>query len=208
MTVQINKKHGMAGICALLCRLYHFLWLLMKQWLDFLPLLLFFITFKKYDIFLATMVLLGSSVLVYGGIWIATRKLERNQLITLVVTLAFGSITLALHDVTWLKWKAPIISWIFALIFLSSHFIGEKVAIERMLDHAITAPAAVWRKLNMAWVCFFLFTGAINLYVAFHWEAHWVDFKVFGSLGMTLLFVVAQTLYLSRYITPKENSSV
>lgn len=179
----------------------------MKQWLDFLPLLLFFIAFKVLGIFPATMVLIGASVLVYGGLWIATRHLERNQVITLVATLFFGGITLALHDVTYLKWKAPVINWIFAVIFLGSHFIGDKVVIERMLGHAITAPEAVWRKLNLAWVLFFIFAGAVNLYVAFHWEAHWVDFKVFGSLGMTLAFVVAQTLYLSRYITHQENPS-
>ncbi len=179
----------------------------MKQWLDFIPLVLFFIAFKVLGIFPATMVLIGATVVVYGGLWIATRELERNQLITLVVTLLFGGITLALHDVTYLKWKAPIINWIFAIVFLGSHFIGEKVVIERMLGHAITAPAEVWKKLNIAWVLFFIFAGAINLYVAFHWEAHWVDFKVFGSLGMTLAFVVAQTLYLSRYIKHSESPS-
>jgi len=179
----------------------------MKQWLDFIPLVLFFIAFKVWGIFPATMVLIGASVVVYGGLWIATRHLERNQIITLVVTLAFGGITLALHDVTYLKWKAPVINWIFAVVFLGSHFIGEKVVIERMLGHAITAPEPVWKKLNIAWVFFFIFCGAINLYVAFHWEAYWVDFKVFGSLGMTLVFVIAQTAYLSRYITQTENTS-
>ncbi|MDQ8037570.1 MAG: septation protein A [Pedobacter sp.] len=179
----------------------------MKQWLDFIPLLLFFIAFKVLGIFPATMVLIAATVIVYGGLWIATRELERNQLITLVVTLLFGGITLALHDVTYLKWKAPIINWVFAIVFLGSHFIGEKVVIERMLGHAITAPTEVWKKLNLAWVLFFIFAGAINLYVAFHWEAHWVDFKVFGSLGMTLVFVVAQTLYLSRYIKHPESPS-
>lgn len=172
----------------------------MKQWLDFLPLLCFFVAYKVLGIFPATGVLLASSALVYGGLWIATRRLERNQVITLVATFAFGGITLLLHDVTYLKWKAPVINWIFAATFLGSHAIGDKVIIERMLGHAITVPAAVWKKLNMAWVVFFIFSGAVNLYVAFHWEAHWVDFKVFGSLAMTVLFVIGQSVYLGRFL--------
>ncbi len=177
----------------------------MKQWLDFIPLVLFFIAFKTLGIFPATMVLIGATVVVYGGLWMATRELERNQIITVVVTLLFGGVTLALHDVTYLKWKAPIINWIFALVFLGSHFVGDKVIIERMLGHAITVPTAIWKKLNIAWVLFFIFAGAINLYVAFRWDAYWVDFKVFGSLGMTLAFVIAQTIYLSRYMKQPEN---
>jgi intracellular septation protein len=176
----------------------------MKQWLDFIPLLLFFIAYKAIGIFPATLVLVVASVVIYGGLWIVTRHLERNQIITLVATLVFGGITLALHDITYLKWKAPVINWIFALIFLGSHFIGDKVVIERMLGHAITAPSAIWKKLNIAWVLFFIFSGAINLYVAFHWEAHWVDFKVFGSLAMTTVFVVAQTIYLSPYLQKQD----
>lgn len=173
----------------------------MKQWLDFIPLLFFFIAFKVLGIFPATMVLLVATVVVYGGIWIATRHLERNQLITLIATLAFGGITLLLHDVTYLKWKATVINWIFALIFLGSHFIGDKVIIQRMLGHAITAPTAVWKKLNIAWVIFFICSGALNLYIAFHWSMdNWLSFKVFGNLGITLLFVVAQTIYLRPYL--------
>ena len=180
----------------------------MKQWLDFIPLLLFFIAFKILGIFPATLVLLVATLVVYGGIWIATRHLDRNQVITVVATLVFGGITLLLHDVTYLKWKATVINWIFAVIFLGSHFIGTRVMIEHMLGHAITAPAAVWRKLNVAWTIFFICSGALNLYVAFTWSMdNWLSFKVFGNLGITLLFVVAQTFYLRPYLQ-REDSSV
>lgn len=175
----------------------------MKQMLDFVPLFLFFAAFKLYGIFPATGVLIAATLVVYGGIYIAERKLEKNQLITLVATLAFGSITLLLHDETWLKWKAPIINWIFALVFLGSHGLGDKVMIERMMGHAISVPMKVWHRLNMAWVVFFIFSGAANLYVAFTYEKYWVDFKVFGSLGMTLLFIIGQMVYLARYL-PKD----
>lgn len=172
----------------------------MKQWLDFVPLFLFFAAYKLYGIFPATAVLVGASIVVYGGIWIADRKLEKNHVITLVATIAFGSITLLLRDENWLKWKAPIINWIFAVVFLASHFIGDKVVIERMLGHALQVPTQVWQRLNIAWVLFFIFAGAANLYVAFTYTQYWVDFKVFGSLGMTLVFLIGQMFYLSRYL--------
>lgn len=178
----------------------------MKQWLDFVPLILFFAAFKMYGIFPATAVLIAATVAVYGGLWIKERTLEKNHVITLVATLLFGGITLLLHDETWLKWKAPIINWIFATVFLGSHFIGDKVVIERMLGHALTVPSFVWWRLNIAWVVFFIFAGAANLYVAFTYEDYWVDFKVFGSLGMTLLFLVGQMIYLSRYL-PKDDDT-
>lgn len=176
----------------------------MKQWLDFIPLLFFFIAYKVLGIFPATMVLVASTVVIYSGIWIASR-LERNQIITLVVTLVFGGITLLLHDVTYLKWKATVINWIFALVFMGSHFVGTKVMIEHMLGHAITAPAPIWRKLNFAWTLFFIGSGALNLYIAFHWSMdNWLNFKVFGNLGLTLLFVVAQTFYLRPYLQQED----
>ncbi len=177
----------------------------MKQLLDFVPLVLFFAAFKIYGIFPATGVLIASSVLIYGSIWIKDGKLERSQLITLIGTIAFGGITLLLHDETWLKWKAPIVNWIFAGVFLGSQFIGDKPVVERMMGHVLNAPATVWRRLNLAWVVFFIFSGAANLYVAFTYEKYWVDFKVFGSLGMTLLFLIGQMFWLARYIPKDED---
>lgn len=172
----------------------------MKQWLDFIPLILFFATFKTVGIFPATAVLIGSSILVYGSIWLKDRHLDNGQKLTLVATILFGSVTLLLHDETYLKWKAPVINWIFATAFLGSMYIGEQPLVQRMLGKAFDMPVAVWRKLNLAWVAFFIFSGAANAYVAFYFAQYWVDFKVFGSLAMTLVFIVAQFILLSRYI--------
>ena len=172
----------------------------MKQWLDFIPLVLFFATFKTVGIFPATAVLIGSSVLVYGAIWLKDRHLDNSQKVTLVATILFGGITLLLHDETYLKWKAPVINWIFAAAFLGSLYIGEQPLVQRMLGKAFDMPSAVWRKLNLAWVAFFIFAGAANAYVAFYFAQYWVDFKVFGSLAMTLVFIVAQFVLLSRYL--------
>ncbi len=186
----------------------------MKQFIDFIPLLLFFIVFKLDPrtvefagqnielggIFSATGVLIASSVVVYGTLFAVQKRLEKGQWLTLAACLLFGGMTLAFHSETFLKWKAPVVNWLFALGFAGSHWIGDKLLIQRMMGHAISLPAPVWRNLNLAWIAFFLIAGSANLFVAFTFQSIWVDFKVFGSLGMTLLFLVGQGIYLSRHL--------
>ena len=198
----------------LLCRYILLLAATVKQFIDFIPLLLFFIVYKIEPriveiaghslsvggIYSATAMLIISSLVVYGILLIKQRKLEKSQWLTLIACLVFGSLTLAFHSETFLKWKAPVVNWLFALAFAGSHFIGDKLLIKRIMGHALTLPDAVWTRLNLAWIGFFLFCGAANLFVAFTYQSIWVDFKVFGSLGMTLLFLVAQGIYLSRHL--------
>lgn len=198
----------------LLCRHILLLAAIVKQFIDFIPLLLFFIVYKiepraveilghSYTlggIFSATAMLIVSSVVVYGILFFKQGKLEKSQWLTLVACLVFGSLTLAFHSETFLKWKAPVVNWLFALAFAGSHFIGDRPLIQRIMGHALSLPKAIWTKLNIAWIIFFLFCGAANLYVAFTYQEFWVDFKVFGSLGMTLVFLVAQGLYLAKHM--------
>ena len=186
----------------------------MKQFIDFIPLLLFFIVYKIEPriveiaghslsvggIYSATAMLIVSSLVVYGFLFFKQRKLEKSQWLTLIACLVFGSLTLAFHSETFLKWKAPVVNWLFALAFAGSHFIGDKLLIKRIMGHALTLPDAVWTRLNLAWIAFFIFCGAANLFVAFTYQSIWVDFKVFGSLGMTVLFLIAQGIYLSRHL--------
>ena len=186
----------------------------MKQFIDFIPLILFFIVYKldprtvelaghTFELggpFSATAVLIVSSILVYGVLFVWQRKLEKSQWLTLAACLIFGSLTLAFHSETFLKWKAPVVNWLFALGFAGSHFIGDKVLIQRVMGHAIQLPQQIWTRLNLAWVAFFIFSGCANLFVAFTFHDIWVDFKVFGSLGMTVLFLVAQGVYLARHM--------
>jgi len=185
-----------------------------KQFIDFIPLILFFIVFKLEPrdvelagqvfsiggIFSATAMLIISSLVVYGSLFAMQRRLEKGQWITLAGCLLFGGLTLAFHSETFLKWKAPVVNWLFALGFAGSHFIGEQPLIKRVMGHAVSLPDPIWTKLNIAWVVFFIFLGGANLFVAFTFQAIWVDFKVFGSLGMTLLFLIGQGVYLSRHM--------
>ena len=175
----------------------------MKQWLDYLPLVLFLVAFKTLGIFPATAVLVASTVCLYGYLHFKDGKLEKNHKIVLAATVVFGGLTLALHDVTFIKWKAPIVNWLLATFFLGSHFIGDKLAIERLMGEALQLPPRVWTWRNISWIAFFLALGAANLYVAFHFESIWVDFKVFGSLGLTFAFVIAQMAVISRYLPPE-----
>ena len=193
----------------------------MKQLIDFIPLLLFFVVYKLDPrtvdiaghslsvggIYSATAVLIISSLVVYGVLFVNQRKLEKSQWLTLIACLVFGSLTLAFHSETFLKWKAPVVNWLFALAFIGSHFIGDRLLIKRVMGHALTLSDAVWTRLNIAWIMFFIFCGAANLFVAFTFERFWVDFKVFGSLAMTLLFLVGQGIYLSRHLHDSDRTT-
>jgi len=189
-----------------------------KQLIDFIPLILFFIVYKLEPrsvelvghafqlggIFSATAVLIAASVVVYGTLLLLHRRLEKGQWLTLAGCLVFGGMTLVFHSETFLKWKAPVINWLFALAFAASHFIGEKPLIERIMGHAVSLPSATWARLNLAWVLFFLVCGSANLFVAFVFPEFWVDFKVFGSLGLTVLFLLGQGLFLARHLHDAE----
>lgn len=177
----------------------------MKQLIDFIPLIAFFTAYKMVDIYMATKVLMIVTSIQYAIYWIKDRKLENAQVITLIAVFIFGSLTLFLHDETFLKWKAPVVNWIFALAFLASHFFGEQNLVKRMMSHAVNLPEIIWSRLNYSWVIFFLISGGANLYVAFTFHEIWVDFKVFGSLGMTLVFLIGQTIYLSRHVIEDES---
>ncbi|MCY4177787.1 MAG: septation protein A [Endozoicomonadaceae bacterium] len=188
----------------------------MKQFFDFLPLIVFFIVFKITPkpidvagfhftlggIYSATQLLIASTILIYGFQYLKYKKLDKNQIITFIAVIVFGGFTLAFHSDVFIKWKAPVINWIFGFVFLFSAYISKKPLIRRMLEHAITMPDSVWKSLNFSWAIFFLALGTANLYVAFNFERYWVDFKVFGSLGLTLLFIIVQMIFIAKHIQP------
>ncbi len=191
----------------------------MKQFIDYIPLIIFFIVYKLEErviqigsfaytlggIFSATEVLVLSSILVYGLMYLIHKKLERNQIITLLAVLIFCTFTIVFRDEAILKWKAPVVNWIFAGIFFGSHYFANKNATRLMLEHAVEMPDQAWHRLNFAWAYFFLFLGSVNLFVAFTFHDYWVDFKVFGSLALIFLFIIGQTFYLLPYLQDEEN---
>ncbi|HAJ92145.1 MAG TPA: septation protein A [Gammaproteobacteria bacterium] len=180
----------------------------MKFLFDLFPIVLFFVAYKMYDIYVATAVAIGAAFVQTGLFWIKNRKFEKMHVITLAILVVFGGLTLILRDPVFIKWKPTVVNWLFGATFLGSRFIGDKTLVERMMSHAITAPVPVWHRLNWAWVLFFISMGILNIYVAYNFsEETWVNFKLFGMMGLTLVFVFGQAFYLSRYMEIEEKET-
>ena len=195
---------------------------IMKQFIDYIPLVVFFSIWAMDErvvtiaglqhevggIFSAAEFLLVISVIVYGSLYLIQKRLDKFQWITLVAVVLFCIPTIIFRNTDFLKWKAPIVNWIFASIFLGSRFIGDKPAIEHMMGHAVNAPTELWLRLNTIWIYYFIVLGAINLTVAFTLsEALWIQFKVFGNLILTFTFVLGQMPMLAKYIDVEEDST-
>ncbi|CAK0765711.1 putative intracellular septation protein A [Gammaproteobacteria bacterium] len=173
----------------------------MKLLYDFFPVLLFFVSYKFYGIYTATKVAMVAALLQTTGYWLRHRHFETVHLVTLGMILVLGGATLFFHNPVFIKWKPTVVNWLFAGAFLGSHWVGEKTIVERMLNTQVDLPGFVWIRLNLAWVVFFILSGIINLYVAYNFaEDTWVNFKLFGMLGLTIAFIFLQTFYISRYI--------
>lgn len=188
----------------------------MKFLYDLFPLLLFFAAFKLYDIYVATAVAIVASFLQVGLYWLKHRRFETMHLITLAIIAVFGGMTLLLHDDTFIKWKPTLVYWILASLALVSQRWGDKTLIERMMSSQISLPAAVWKRLNLSWGIFFLVLGAVNIYVAFYYGLDldaetrrniWVNFKVFGLLGITFLFVIGQAVFMAKHMQHKPDGT-
>ncbi len=180
----------------------------MKLLFDFLPILLFFIAYKLADIYVATAVLIAVTLAQVGWIWLRQRRVEKIPLFTAGLVLALGGATLILHDPIFVKWKPTVVNWLFSMEFLGSCFIGQKPLLERMMGGQLELPAPIWVKLTLAWAAFFFAMGLANLYVAFNFDENtWVNFKLFGMLGLTLVFVLAQAAYMSRHIKSDDSPS-
>ena len=173
----------------------------MKLLFDFFPILFFFIAYKLFNIYVATGVAIASTFLQIAISWLRTRTVGTMQWVTLAVIIVFGGLTLYLHDEQFIKWKPTVINWLFGGAFLATQLFGQQTAIERVLGANLTLPQPVWRRLNLGWVLFFLCMGGANLYVMSHFDRDtWVNFKLFGMLGLTVVFIVLQSFYLSRYM--------
>lgn len=176
----------------------------MKFLNDFLPIIFFFVIYKFYGIYAATAAAILISVLQVGYTWIRTRKFDNMQVITLAIITVLGGTTLLLHKAIFIKWKPTVINWLFGLAFLGSEFIGKHNITQKLLGAQIELPKAFWRKLNLSWVGFFILVGFVNLWVVYHFSTDfWVNFKLFGILGLTVFFVLAQAIWIARHAKQK-----
>ncbi len=170
----------------------------MQLLFDFFPLIIFFIAYKFAGIFVATGVLIAAVLVQVSVQWIRHRKVSSMMLISAVLVLIFGGLTLWIHDEAFIKWKVTVVNWLLAAGFFASQFIGERPIVQRMMDANITLERPLWLRLNSMWVVFFFILGAINLFVMFNFSTDaWAKFKVFGVIGLTLVFALLQGMWLA-----------
>lgn len=175
----------------------------MKQILDFIPLVIFFIVYKLIDIYAATQALMVATTLQLLITYAIYKEIEKTQRITFIMVLFFGGLTLYFHEDAFIKWKVTVIYSIFAIGLAISHLMG-KSAIKRMLGKEIELPDAVWSKITWAWVFFFSLCALLNTYVAFNLSQDtWVNFKAFGLLAATFIYTLLTGIYIYRFL-PKE----
>ena len=178
----------------------------MKILIDFFPILLFFGAYKFYGIYAGTAVLMAATVVQMGLIFAIDRRLQTMHKVTLVLILLFGTLTLVLQDDRFIKWKPTALYWMFAAVLAGSTVVFRRNLIRKMLETQIRLPDAVWARLNVAWAAFFALMGVLNLYVAYSFsEEFWVNFKLFGGMGLMFAFVLAQGFYLSRHLEEENN---
>lgn len=198
----------------------------MNLLLDLFPIILFFIAYKTFNIFVATLVAIIATLLQVVYTRIKTGKYNKTSLISFVVILVLGSATIFFKNDMFIKWKASVVYWLFALTFLFSKILTKKTLLEHLANHSkhnganitqnnssnnvnnaqiqsqvLTMPSTVWNKLNYAWIIFFITMGIANIYVAYNFDTDtWVNFKLFGTMGCTFVFIILQSIYITKFV--------
>lgn len=173
----------------------------MKFLFDLFPVVLFFVVFKLFDIYTATAAAIAATFLQIGWLKWKRRKVDKMMWVTLAIIVVFGGATLALHDETFIKWKPTVLYWMFAVALAGAKLLFGRNLLRSVLGEQVKMPEGVWTRLNWSWAGFFAFMGIANLYVAFNFSTDaWVNFKLFGGMGLMLVFVVLQALVLARYV--------
>ncbi len=173
----------------------------MKLLFDFFPVLLFVIAYKLSNIFVATGVTIIAVLCQVLYFWLKNKRLEVMHLFSLVIIVFLGGATLLFHNELFIKWKPTALNWFLALVFLGSHLVGRKPMIQMLIGSQIQLKPAIWKRLSYSWVVFFILMGFANLWVVYNFNTDvWVNFKLFGVIGLTLVFVFLQALFLTRQI--------
>lgn len=172
----------------------------MKLLFDLFPVILFFVAYKLADIYVATGVAIAATVAQIGWLKLRRLKVEPMQWASLVIIVAFGGLTLLLQDETFIKWKPTVLYGLFALVLLATQPLTGRNPMQVIMGSQLALPAPIWQRLTWAWAGFFAAMAALNLFVAYTFSLDtWVDFKLFGTLGLTFAFVIAQALWIGRH---------
>jgi intracellular septation protein len=176
----------------------------MKFLFDLFPVALFFVAIQIWDIFVATAVAIAATVCQVGWLLARRKKVEPMLWASLAIIVVFGGLTLYLRDKTFILWKPTVLYWLFGAVLAGGALLKRNL-IRALLAEQMRLPERVWARLNWSWVAFFAFMGVVNLYVAFNYsEKIWATFKLFGGMGLMLLFVVVQSLVLARYMQDEQ----
>jgi intracellular septation protein len=178
----------------------------MKFLFDLFPVILFFIVYKFFGIYAATATAIAATIVQIGWVKYRHGKVDNALIASGVIIVVFGGATLLLHDESFIKWKPTVLYWLFAISLAGTNLLFKKNLIRSLMDKKISMPEKVWDKLNLAWAIFFAALGCLNLYVAFNFSTDaWVNFKLFGTMGLMLVFVIGQTIVLDKHMTAKDS---
>ncbi|MEJ8837383.1 septation protein A [Ramlibacter sp. AN1133] len=173
----------------------------MKLFLDFFPIVLFFVAFKLGGIYVATGVAIAATVAQIAWLKYSHGKVEPMQWLSLGIIVVFGGATILAHDETFIKWKPTVLYWMMGGALAIGMLFFRKNLLKSLMSSQLELPDAAWRGMNWSWVTFFAVMGVLNLWVAYHYDTNaWVNFKLFGGLGLMALFVIGQAVYLSRFM--------
>lgn len=177
----------------------------MKLLIDFFPIILFFVAFKFAGIYVATGAAIAATVAQIAWLRHSTGKIEPMQWVSLAVIVLFGGLTIALQNETFIKWKPTVLYWLMAGTLMAGQLVFKKNLLKTLMGSQLDLPEAAWRITNWSWIVFFALMGVVNLWVAFNYDTDtWVNFKLFGGMGLMVLFVIGQALYLGRHMKTEE----
>ena len=180
----------------------------MKLLIDFFPIILFFAAFKVWGIYAATAVAIVATIVQIAYLRIKHGKVETMQWLSLIVIVLFGGATLLLQDDHFIKWKPTVLYWLMGGTLLVGLTVFKKNFIKSLMGAQLQLPDPVWNTLNWAWTGFFAVMGVLNLWIAFRFDTDtWVNFKMFGGMGLMIVFVIGQALYLGRHLKETENQA-
>lgn len=178
----------------------------MRLLLDFFPIALFVLGYKLGDIYLATAMLMGATVVQTAIIYTIDRRLQMLHKITLVLVLVFGALTLVLQDERFIKWKPTVLYAGMALVLALALWGWKKNVLKLLLGAQLQLPEGIWQRLSVAWVLYFLFMSGINAWVAAYYSTEaWVNFKLWGY-AFPVVFLIGQALYVSRHLKEDEKT--
>ncbi len=180
----------------------------MKLLLDFFPIILFFAAFKIWGIYAATAVAIAATVVQIVYLRLRNDRVEPMQWVSLAVIVLFGGATLLAHSETFIKWKPTVLYWLMGSALLLGQLLWRKNLLRSVMGAQLQLPEPVWLQLNWAWSAFFAVMGALNLWIAYQFDTDtWVNFKLFGGMGLMLVFVIGQALYLGRYLKDDDSAA-